>query len=452
MRAHFFMSRIFFRRFAGVAAHLAGEGHEVVAVYNPKEGKMKLLRRLRGVPGISLATCEEVTDEEFGHALLLLRQARNYAWYLNPGQEVGTFNRRRALSHLTDTATRGAMAADPSWPDPVVSLQPEVAAGIDDALAVLDSRIPPEQGLVSFLATTEPDVVLVSPLVRHESHQAEIIKAAQELAIPTAFSVYSWDSLSNKGRIHIVPDRIFAWNELQRREVEELHGIDGERVVVTGASHWDEFFEMEPSQDRNEFCARYELDPDEPIVLYLGSTKTICPDEPSVVDGWLDVLRGSDGPLRRANVLVRSHPNEHAAWEGWTPKHAGVARSEKPKRTSQSLYDQLYHSAVVVGLNTSAQIEAAIVGRPVYTFSAGSAAPAQSGALHFYYLLEGQGGVVSYAETLVEHVAQLERGLAGDFDADAIRTFCEFFVRPHGLDRPVTPIVGEAVIALAASG
>ena len=223
-------------------------------------------------------------------------------------------------------------------------------------------------------------------------------------------------------------------------------------MVVTGASHWDEFFEMEPSQDRSEFCARYELDPDEPIVLYLGSTKTICPDEPSVVDGWLDVLRGSDGPLRRANVLVRSHPNEHAAWEGWAPKHAGVARSEKPKRTSQALYDQLYHSAVVVGLNTSAQIEAAIVGRPVYTFSAGSAAPAQSGALHFYYLLEGQGGVVSYAETL----ASMSRSSSGGSPATSTPTrsarFCEFFVRPHGLDRPVTPIVGEAVIALAASG
>ena len=121
------------------------------------------------------------------------------------------------------------------------------------------------------------------------------------------------------------------------------------------------------------------------------------------------------------------------------------------KRKRQSLYDQLHHSAAAVGLNTSAQIEASIVGRPVYTFSAGAAAPAQSGSLHFYYLLADRGGVVSYAETLGEHVAQLERGVAGDYDREAIRRFCEFFVRPHGLDRPVSPILAGEVLKLAGS-
>src|SRR5205823_6371267 len=98
-----------------------------------------------------------------------------------------------------------------------------------------------------------------------------------------------------------------------------------------------------------------------------------------------------------------------------------------------------------------AQIEASIVGRPVYTFSAGAAAPAQSGSLHFYYLLKDRGGVVSYAESLGEHVAQLERGVSGDYDRDAIRGFCEFFDRPRGLDRPVSPILADEVLNLAES-
>jgi hypothetical protein len=121
------------------------------------------------------------------------------------------------------------------------------------------------------------------------------------------------------------------------------------------------------------------------------------------------------------------------------------------RRKSLTLHDQLHHSAAAVGLNTSAQIEASIVRRPVYTFSAGAAAPAQSGSLHFYYLLKDRGGVVSYAETLGEHVGQLERGVAGDYDRDAIRRFCEFFVRPRGLDLPVSPIVADEVLKLAGS-
>ena len=52
----------------------------------------------------------------------------------------------------------------------------------------------------------------------------------------------------------------------------------------------------------------------------------------------------------------------------------------------------LHHSAAVVGLNTSAELEAAIVGRPVYTVLAGDGdADGQASTLHFHYLLERAG-------------------------------------------------------------
>jgi hypothetical protein len=282
-------------------------------------------------------------------------------------------------------------------------------------------------------------------------NQTEVLKAARVLGIPSGFPVYSWDSLSNKGRMHALPDRIYAWNEIHRREAIELHGIDPERVVVTGAPHWDSFFGLDPTEDRDEFCARYGFDPTRPIVLYLGSTRTVCRDEPPIVERWLEALRGSAGATSGANVLVRPHPGESDAprWTGWSPSAPRLALSRGTGKAGQSLFDELYHCAAAVGLNTSAQIEASIVGKPVYTFSAGEDAAGQEGSLHFYYLLEDRGGVVSYAETLAEHVEQLERGLAGDYDRRAIRGFCEQIVRPCGLERAVVPILADEVEALA---
>jgi hypothetical protein len=443
MRVHFFTWRYMFRRFVGVGRALAEAGHEIV-VASPK-GRKQTLRQFA-----TMEAYDEVSNAAFGEALALLRQTRDYLWYLSPEQQVNSFNRRRALWNLLQTASARTVEASPDWPDPAVSVAPERAAALATVLGELDAWIPPDRGVLDFLAEQEPDVVLVSPLVRQQTHQTEIVKAARALDVPSALLVYSWDNLSNKGRIHVAPDRIFAWNELQRREAEELHGIDPQRVVVTGAPHWDRFFALEPSIDRGELCARHGFDPDEAIVLYLCSTNEVCPDEPPVVAEWLDALRGSSGPLRRANVLIRPHPRETEVWQGWKPGER-VAVTESMKRKRQSLRDQLHHSAAAVGLNTSAQIEASIVGRPVYTFSAGAAAPAQSGSLHFYYLLKDRGGVVSYAETLAEHVAQLERGIEGDYDPDAVRRFCEFFVRPHGLDRPVSPILAEEVLKLAGS-
>ena len=447
MRAHFFTWRYTLRRFVGVGRALVDAGHDVVVAV-PRDRKQKLPARLRRA---AIEAYDEVSEPTLGEGLALIRQARDYAWYLSPEQRVASFNRRRALQNLLQTASGGAVHANPDWPDPALDVEPGCAAALDRTLGALDKWIPADTGVRRFLEEQAPDVVLISPLVRQQTHQTEVVKAARALDVPSALLVYSWDNLSNKGRIHVEPDRIFAWNELQRREAEELHCIDPERVIVTGAPHWDRFFDLTPSMDRAELCARHGLDPDEPIVLYLGSTNEVCPDEPPVVERWLEALRGSAGTLRRANVLVRPHPREVDVWQGWQQRHERVAVAGSMKRKPQSLYDQLFHAGVAVGLNTSAQIEASIVGRPVYTFSAGAAAPAQSGSLHFYYLLKNRGGVVSYAETLAEHVGQLERGVAGNYDRDAIRRFCEFFVRPRGLDLPVSPIVADEVLKLAGS-
>jgi hypothetical protein len=450
MRILFFTWDVILRRYADVVTELRKRGHEVI-VASPAQLHRKLPHSLRGI-GIEDLAYAEMSDAGRGRALRLLRNTRDYLWYLLPEQEAASFNRRHALDSLVRGLTAGDRGADSAWPDPIVELDPEQRAKLDAALAAVDMHIPPDPGILELVRTQQPDVVLVSPLVKHHLHQAEIVKAAAELGIRTAFLVYSWDNLSNKGRVQVPPDRIFVWNELQRQEAVELHGLDPSAIAVSGAPHWDAFFQMSPSATLEEFCAAHGFDPSRPIVTYLGSTTRICPDEPAVVDRWLDALRAASAPLRDVNVLVRRHPDDKARWAAWTPAHERVSLSEHPRQQDQSLYDELHHAAAAVGLNTSAQIEASILGKPVFTFAAGDLAPGQAGTLHFYYLLKERGGVVSYAETLEEHVAQLGCAVAGDYDRGAILRFCETFVRPHGLDCPVAPILAEQVLELTAEG
>ena len=115
-------------------------------------------------------------------------------------------------------------------------------------------------------------------------------------------------------------------------------------------------------------------------------------------------------------------------------------------RARQGLFESLHHSAAVVGLNTSAELEAAIVGRPVYTVIAGEdAADGQGSTLHFHYLLEGHGGVVRRAQTLDQHVAQIAAGLSASSQESHLRAFVGSFLRPRGLDHPVAPLLAEAI-------
>ena len=115
-------------------------------------------------------------------------------------------------------------------------------------------------------------------------------------------------------------------------------------------------------------------------------------------------------------------------------------------RAMQGLFECIAHSAAVVGLNTSAELEAAIVGKPVYTVLAGAATPTgRHTTLHFHYLLEASGGFVRIAHGLDEHVAQLDRELTSPSTADGIRRFVGEFLRPHGVEHPVSPLLAEAL-------
>lgn len=434
------------QRFPDVLSELTGSGHEIVVAV-PRNRPSTLSRVLAEMRGLSVVTYDDAPDPDAARTKTLLRMTHDYVWQLEPEARGAEFNRRRSLDFLVRELTRGDRGADPAWPDPVVELPPDEVASLRATLRALEEKLPAEPHLVELIGRVAPDVVLVTPLVLAGSRQPEVVKAARAAGVRSGFLVFSWDNLTNKGLIHVRPDRVFVWNEVQKREAVELHGIPAENVVVTGASRWDAFFDLRPSVERDAFLSGHGLDPGKPLVLYLGSTSAVAPDETLVIERWLHALHSREA-VREVNVLVRPHPRETVMWSGWAPDHGRVALDRHPRPADQALYDQLAHADAVVGLNTSAQIEAAILGKPVLTFAAGELAPGQAGSVHFFYLLDGSGGSVGYAATLADHTAQLERILVGDFDQDAIAGFVRSFVRPHGLEQPVAPILAEAILEL----
>ena len=105
-----------------------------------------------------------------------------------------------------------------------------------------------------------------------------------------------------------------------------------------------------------------------------------------------------------SQVLVRPHPKRPEEWlDADLSDVPGLAvypregHAPTDGETKADYFDSLYHSAALVGLNTSAMIEAAIVGRPVLTVLDPEFEQVQLGTIHFRYLLEAGGGAVQVA-------------------------------------------------------
>jgi hypothetical protein len=309
-----------------------------------------------------------------------------------------------------------------------------------------------------YLVERRPDVVLFTPYVGLRQVQPDFLRAAQALGLRTAICVKSWDNLTSKSLIRPQPQRLFVWNEIQRLEAMELHGIPPERVVVTGAQCFDEWFTWQP-RPREEFCAMVGLDPGRPFLLYTCSVPWTGQSEVEFVRRWVAALRDAGGVLADAGVLVRPHPKRGHDWAGvdlsdlsGVVVHPRQAHAPTDRASKADYFDSIYHSAAVVGLNTSAMIEAAIVGRSVLTVLDPAYDRVQRGTLHFRYLLEVGGGLLRVANTLPEHAVQAAQAVAGeDGGEERARAFVAEFVRPRGLDVPATPIFVDEVERLAAS-
>ena len=139
-------------------------------------------------------------------------------------------------------------------------------------------------------------------------------------------------------------------------------------------------------------------------MLYVCSSAFIAPEEVGFVREWIDRLRaGSDERpvLHDLGVLVRPHPQNAAQWRdadlSAVPNVAvwprAGAQPDGGRGERAEFFDSLAHSAAVVGINTSALLEAAILGKSVLSVPfVPQFAGTQEGTLHFRYLLHENGG------------------------------------------------------------
>ncbi len=333
---------------------------------------------------------------------------------------------------------------------------------VSKVLHTVERAIPIDNWIEALIKAQAPDVVLVTPLVDIGSDQVEYVKAARALGIHSALCVHSWDNLTNKGLIRVLPERVFVWNDAQKREAITMHGMPPDHVVATGATVYDQWFAKTPTTTRAGFCAKTGLDPAKPFFLYLCSSQFIAPDESEFIAKWIHAVRTAPDPrVRDAGILIRPHPENVQPWqrfdfgEGELRNVALWPRGGAnpiDRATKDDYFDSMYHSVAAVGINTSAQIESGIVGRPVFSVRVPEYQGTQEGTLHFHLLLKEGGGLLTMAATLDEHAAQLTRALdrTGE-DRQRLRGFIQAFVRPHGLEIEATPLLADAIVELAAS-
>jgi hypothetical protein len=426
------------RHFKDVITGLTARGHTLVLATAGRTETQKAKKGLYDSPNVEVAACPSTRTDEWGGAVEQLRRLRDRLRFFDP-----------RYAHAHKLADRAATYVPKRWNRAFQRhgwLQRNWRLA-QRALALAERVIPADPGFLTFITAQSPDLILVTPLVEFGSYQTDYVKCAHRLGIPVGYLPFSWDNLTNRGLIRVAPDRTLVWNRHQQREAVDMHGLPPDGVVVTGAPRFDEFFAMRPTTSREQFCGGLGFDPARPLLLYVCSSGFIAPQEAAFVRKWIGEMRSAAGTswLRDCNVLIRPHPAYREQWELEDLSDLPGVRVWTERSTmnaDRGLYDSLFHATAVVGVNTSAMIEAAIVGRPVFTITVPEFNGGQGGTIHFGYLLAANGGVVMPSDSFSDHFQQLAAAPDRAAETDErSRRFLEVFVRPHGLYMPASGIM-----------
>lgn len=194
-------------------------------------------------------------------------------------------------------------------------------------------------------------------------------------AIKIISMVRSWDNLTTKGPLRVVPDMLVVSNTIMKEQAVREHHMSPDRVVPVGIPFHDRYIGG-PKHSREEFMRSISADPRKKIVLYaaMGDRFFRCNTfDRDLIEMLSEMLPDTH------QLLVRYPPADSVTLEGLQTKknvlfeRAGVQFSQKSNVFNKNelgpedddhLIDTLYYSDVVVSITTTLLLDAVLCDRP----------------------------------------------------------------------------------------
>src|ERR1043166_5656672 len=240
----------YLRNFESAVAERAARGHHVHMAVDVEEalGGRQMIERLvaRYPDRLSMSNAPDRAVGAWSELARRIRHSLDYLRFLEPRYQatphLGARARERAPGLLLRALALPYFQTDRG------------RARLASILRALERALPRSRDLEAFVSAHEPDAVLITPLVDIGSRQLDHLRAAKALGLRTMLPVGSWDHLSSKALLRLMPDAVLVWNEVQKTEAIEMHGVPADRVLVTGAQCYDQWWNRAPSRSREAFC------------------------------------------------------------------------------------------------------------------------------------------------------------------------------------------------------
>jgi hypothetical protein len=132
--------------------------------------------------------------------------------------------------------------------------------------------------------------------------------AAQDLNIPTATFIFSWDNLP-KGTMIVETDYYFVWSLHMKKELLYYYPyVDDDQVIVTGTPQFENHFKLEDLIDKELFFKQNGLDIEKKYICYSGDDQTTSPYDPNYLLDLIKAVRNLNESGSQLGIIFRRCP------------------------------------------------------------------------------------------------------------------------------------------------
>ena len=150
--------------------------------------------------------------------------------------------------------------------------------------------------------TNQRPVIAIAPLL-----------AAQDLGIPTATFIFSWDNLP-KATMVVETDYYFVWSTHMREELLFYYpNIKAEVIFITGTPQFEVHFDKKILLSREVFCKQYKLDLNRKYICFSGDDVTTSPDDPLYLEDTAKAIYKLNDKNFNLGIIFRRCPTDFSS-------------------------------------------------------------------------------------------------------------------------------------------
>lgn len=241
--------------------------------------------------------------------------------------------------------------------------------------------VPFNKEVADLIDKYKPDLVLLPDIVFPIDRI--FMRAAKKKKYPVVGLVRSWDNLTSKGVVQILPDKMVVLNSTMKREAMKYVGMSAEKILISGSPQYDIYFNKKyPKVSKKEFFAQLGIPEGRRIILCAPFFNDYTKSAIKIINTLTDAI--GDGRLPKdVHLLVRFRPNSAEIPEGkLNPSdHLTISKPcqlyfdnlgglvtqdyEFTQSDVDLLFNSLYFSDVTINTISTLSIDAAALDKPV---------------------------------------------------------------------------------------